>query len=47
MIEYHAFGADARAWINGPTGRELRMRGINVRIERGGIVRVGDAVRKA
>jgi hypothetical protein len=41
------FGADARAWINAPAGRELRMRGINARIERGGTVRVGDAVRKA
>jgi MOSC domain-containing protein YiiM len=40
------FGADARAWINSPGGRELRMRGINVRIERGGSVRVGDPVRK-
>ena len=41
------FGADARAWINAPAGRELRMRGINARIERGGTVRVGDSVRKA
>jgi hypothetical protein len=41
------FGADARAWINAPAGRELRMRGINARIERGGLVRVGDVVRKA
>lgn len=41
------FGSDVRAWINGPVGRELRMRGINARIERGGRVRVGDAVRRA
>jgi MOSC domain-containing protein YiiM len=41
------FGADARAWINDPARRELRMRGINVRIERGGTVRVGDVVRRA
>jgi F420H(2)-dependent quinone reductase len=40
------FGADARAWINAPAARELRMRGINARIERGGTVRTGDLVRK-
>jgi hypothetical protein len=41
------FGADALRWINGPTGRELRMRGLNARIVQGGSVRVGDAVRRA
>ncbi len=41
------FGADARSWVNAPEHRELRMRGVNVRIERGGTVRVGDVVRKA
>jgi hypothetical protein len=41
------FGSDALRWINAPTGRELRMRGVNTRVVRGGTVRVGDAVRKA
>jgi MOSC domain-containing protein YiiM len=41
------FGADARAWVNSPAGRELRLRGVNVRILRAGMVRVGDAVRRA
>jgi hypothetical protein len=40
------FGSDALRWINNPTGRELRMRGINCRILRGGTVRVGDPIRK-
>jgi MOSC domain-containing protein YiiM len=40
------FGSDALRWINGPTGRELRMRGVNCRIVRGGTVRTGDVVRK-
>lgn len=41
------FGADALRWINGPVGRELRMRGVNTRVVRGGMVRVGDGLRKA
>lgn len=41
------FGSDALRWINSPLGRELRMRGLNARIVRGGTVRIGDAVRKA
>jgi hypothetical protein len=40
------FGSDALRWINNPTGRELRMRGANCRIIRGGTVRVGDSVSK-
>jgi MOSC domain len=40
------FGSDALRWINGPTGRELRMRGVNARIIRGGTVRAGDPVRR-
>ncbi len=40
------FGSDALRWINGPIGRELRMRGINARIVRGGTVRTGDAVHR-
>jgi MOSC domain-containing protein YiiM len=40
------FGSDALRWINGPDGRELRMRGVNARVIRGGVVRVGDELRK-
>lgn len=40
------FGSDALRWINSPTGRELRMRGINARVEQAGIVRVGDTLRR-
>ncbi len=41
------FGSDALRWINSPIGRELRMRGLNARIVQGGVVRVGDTLRKA
>jgi MOSC domain-containing protein YiiM len=41
------FGSDALRWINSPLGRELRMRGINTRVVRGGAVRVGDELRRA
>jgi hypothetical protein len=41
------FGSDALRWINTPTGRSLRMRGMYVRVVRGGAFRVGDVVRKA
>jgi hypothetical protein len=40
------FGDDARRWVDGPTGRALRMRGVKARIVEGGVVRVGDAIRK-
>ncbi len=40
------FGSDALRWINNATGRELRMRGVNCRIVRGGTVHVGDEVRR-
>ena len=40
------FGSDALRWINSPVGRELRMRGMNARVVRGGTVRTGDAVRR-
>ena len=41
------FGSDALRWINGPMGRQLRMRGVNARVVSGGVVRPGDAIRKA
>ncbi len=40
------FGGDAVRWVNSPTGREYRMRGLNARILKAGTVRVGDRVRK-
>lgn len=40
------FGSDALRWINNPTGRALRMRGVNCRIIRGGTVRPGDPIRR-
>jgi MOSC domain-containing protein YiiM len=41
------FGSDALRWVNSERGRELRMRGANARVVRGGDVRVGDRVRRA
>jgi MOSC domain-containing protein YiiM len=41
------FGSDALRWINSPEGRELRMRGMYVRVVTSGTVRVGDAIRRA
>lgn len=40
------FGSDALRWINGPFGREQRMRGLNARVVQGGDVRVGDVATK-
>ncbi len=38
------FGSDALRVANTPEGRALRLRGVNLRIERSGVVRVGDAI---
>ena len=40
------FGSDATKWVNTGPGRELRLRGVNARILRGGIVRRGDSLRR-
>jgi MOSC domain-containing protein YiiM len=40
------FGGDALGWINSPTGRANRMRGLNARIVHAGRVRPGDTIRK-
>jgi len=40
------FGSDALRWINSPEGRELRMRGMYVRVVESGTVRVGDTIRR-
>jgi MOSC domain-containing protein len=40
------FGADAMQFVNSPTGRSLRMRGLNAKVVRAGRIRAGDRVRK-
>jgi MOSC domain-containing protein len=40
------FGADAMQFVNSPTGRSLRMRGLNAKVVRAGRIRTGDLVRK-
>lgn len=40
------FGAAALAWVNSDEGRQLHLRGIYVRVLRGGEVRVGDHIQK-
>jgi len=40
------FGLAAMTFVNSPVGRALQLRGINARVVRGGIVRVGDPVTK-
>jgi hypothetical protein len=40
------FGLDAMRFVNSPVGRELRLRGLNARVVRPGVIRVGDVVRK-
>ena len=40
------FGADALKFVNSPTGKELHLRGINAKVIRPGVVRVGDVARK-
>jgi hypothetical protein len=39
------FGKDALRLVSTPEGRELRLRGMNARITKGGTVRAGDTVR--
>ncbi len=40
------FGSDALRWINAPTGRAHRMRGLNARVVTGGTIRQGDEIRR-
>ncbi len=40
------FGLAAMKFVNSPVGRQLNLRGINVRVVRPGVIRVGDAARK-
>jgi hypothetical protein len=41
------FGLEALKWVNSPLGKSLRLRGINAKVVQGGIIHVGDLVRKA
>ena len=38
------YGSDATKWVNTQVGRALRLRGVNARVLRGGIVRRGDVL---
>lgn len=40
------FGRDAMRFVNSPTGRQLRLRGLNAKVVSGGVVRPGDTVHK-
>jgi MOSC domain-containing protein YiiM len=40
------FGLDAQRFVSSPEGRRLNLRGINAKVVRPGVVRVGDVVRK-
>jgi hypothetical protein len=40
------FGTDAVKFVNSPTGKALRLRGMNAKVVRPGRVRVGDMARK-
>ena len=41
------FGVEAMKFVNSPSGRSLRLRGLNARVIQPGTIRVGDTVRKA
>jgi hypothetical protein len=41
------FGSEATKWVNSKAGRELNLRGINVKVIRGGAFERGDSIRKA
>lgn len=40
------FGLDAMKFVNSPVGKELCLRGINARVIKGGVIRVGETARK-
>ena len=40
------FGIDAMKFVNSPVGKELCLRGINARVIKSGVIRVGESVRK-
>jgi hypothetical protein len=40
------FGLDAMLFVNSPLGKELHLRGVNAKVVKPGVFRVGDVVRK-
>ena len=40
------FGLDALKFVNSRVGRQLRLRGVNAKVIRPGVIRVGDVVKK-
>ena len=40
------FGTDAMKFVNSPEGRQLRLRGLNAKVVRPGVIRVGDIAMK-
>src|SRR5262245_5560103 len=40
------FGLDALKFVNSPLGRQLQLRGVNAKVTRPGVIRVGDFVKK-
>lgn len=41
------FGLDAMTFVNSAVGKELRLRGLNAKVVRPGVIRAGDAVTRA
>ena len=40
------YGPDALKFVNSPTGKQLHLRGINAKVVRPGVIRVGDVAKK-
>jgi len=40
------FGLEAMRFVNSPTGKQLRLRGLNAKVIQPGLLRVGDVVKK-
>jgi MOSC domain len=40
------FGLDALKLVNSPVGKQLQLRGVNAKVARPGVIRVGDSVKK-
>jgi MOSC domain-containing protein YiiM len=39
------FGKEALTFVNSPVGRDLNLRGVNAKVSKAGVVRVGDEIR--
>ena len=40
------YGALAKAWVNSPLGKQMRLRGIYARVIRDGVIKTGDVITK-